>query len=82
MPIQQSAQCSSSMAADSRRDCAKPQGRTAGNAPGVVSAEYHEHPERDPGIGYGRSSGYGSRHGYQGAGRYAKSASPSLFRFH
>ncbi|WP_222566051.1 hypothetical protein [Novilysobacter antarcticus] len=80
MSIQQSAQSSS--AADSRRDCAKPQARTAAHAVSVMSAEYHEHPEREPGIGYGRSSGYVSRHGYQGAGRYSKSASPSLFRFH
>ena len=40
----------------------------------------HGYPERETGVGYGRSSGYAVRDGYKGR-TYVSSVSPSLFRF-
>ena len=78
----QSTQSSSIAGGASRRDCHQSFANAAGNTSFVGSAEHHGYPERQPGIGYGRSSGYVSRDAYRAAGRYSQSAGPSLFRFH
>jgi len=85
MSIQQSAQSarsSSTAGGASRRDCTRSHPSAAGETSPAGSAAHHGYPERQPGIGYGHSSGYVSRDAYKAAGRYSQSAGSSLFRFH
>lgn len=82
MSIQQRTQSSLSVSAGPRRDDATRQGTEPGNARGTPAAERHGYPRRQPGTGYGHSSGYATRDSYSGSGRYIESAPPALFRFH
>lgn len=84
MSIQHPARSSTTVVNGPRHAGMKPPTSAAApvHVPNDASVEPHGYPERQPGIGYGRSSGYVSRDAYKAAGRYSQSAGPSLFRFH
>ncbi len=61
---------------------ASARGAECDRAHALAAAHRHGYPQRQPGTGYGHSSGYAGRENYKGLNRYVESAAPALFRFH